>query len=101
MGEKNIGSLLVEEKGEITGIVTESDITNKIVARGENPEKTTVEEIKSHPSCYCRTRLRCIRSFSFDDTTLFKRLIVVGKGKIIGIISTNLIVRNLKNLLEE
>lgn len=44
MAEKNIGSLLITNEGDIIGIITERDILNKVVARNVNTEKTTVKE---------------------------------------------------------
>jgi CBS domain-containing protein len=47
MEEKNIGSVIVTEDGEYTGLLTERDYARKVVLRGKSSEETTVREIMS------------------------------------------------------
>ncbi len=49
MKAKGIGSLLVKRGDELVGIVTESDIVRKVVARHLSPEFVHVEHIMSSP----------------------------------------------------
>lgn len=52
MLEKNIGSVVVIDKGEIVGIVTESDFV-KAVSRNLDPKETPVRAIMSSPVVTC------------------------------------------------
>ena len=46
MGEKEIGALMVlEDNGNIAGIITERDYARKVVLRGRTAQDTKVEEI--------------------------------------------------------
>lgn len=45
----NIGSVFVQEQGDIIGIVTESDIVKKVVSMSRIPEHTPVTQIMSAP----------------------------------------------------
>lgn len=46
MAKYKIGSLvIVEGKNKIIGIMTESDIISKVVATGENPSNTKIEQV--------------------------------------------------------
>lgn len=45
MSEKHVGSLLVEEKGRIVGIITEQDMVRKAMAFLLDPAKTPVSKI--------------------------------------------------------
>ena len=47
MEEKNIGSVIVTEDGEYSGLLTERDYARKVVLRGKSSEETTVREIMS------------------------------------------------------
>ena len=49
MVEMNVGSLLVTEGGEITGIVTERDYLRRVAHEGPTDEEVTVGEIMSSP----------------------------------------------------
>ena len=43
MAERSVGSLLVMDEGEISGIVTERDYARKVILLGRSSETTTVE----------------------------------------------------------
>lgn len=49
MVERNVGSLLVTEGGEIDGIVTERDYLRRVTLEGRTDEETRVREIMSSP----------------------------------------------------
>lgn len=49
MADRKIGSVLVEQNGEIVGIVTESDIVRKVVGADMGPYFVPIEHIMSAP----------------------------------------------------
>src|SRR5207244_11986791 len=49
MQAEKVGSLLVERGGQIVGIVTETDLVRKAVAKGSDLSKEKVEAIMSAP----------------------------------------------------
>ena len=49
MVARNVGSLLVTEDGEITGIVTERDYLRRVTLEGRTDRETPVREIMSSP----------------------------------------------------
>ena len=49
MNDFEIGCLIVVEKGQAIGIVTERDILKRVVVEGRNPEETLVRDIMSKP----------------------------------------------------
>ena len=49
MAEKNISSVLVKNGKEFIGIITERDLTQKVVGKGLDPKTTPVTETMSRP----------------------------------------------------
>jgi len=49
MNEYEIGCLIVANKGEAVGIITERDVLKRVVSKSKDPELTKVSEIMSKP----------------------------------------------------
>src|SRR6266516_2593141 len=45
MSEKNVGAVAVLDSGKLVGVFSERDLMTRVVARGLNPEKTSVEDV--------------------------------------------------------
>jgi len=99
MDQKLIGSVLVEEKDKIIGIMTERDILRKIVAKGENPDKLKVKDIMSQPLITIDANEDIINASKKLDEYRIRRLVVTENGKIIGKVTANSIARNLRYVL--
>jgi CBS domain-containing protein len=94
MKDNRIGSVIIVRNETPVGIVTEGDITYKVVAEGRDPRKTLLKEIM-------HSKLKVIGPNEFIEKVAgilrdggIKRLPVVNeKGKLIGIIGETDIVR--------
>ena len=49
MNECEIGCLIVAEKGEAVGVMTERDVLKRVISESKDPEVTKVSEIMSKP----------------------------------------------------
>ena len=87
MKKNDISGLVVTEKGEGVGVLTERDIICKVVALGKDPENTTAEGIMTSPLITIDPKA------SIDDAARvmrdrdIRRLAVSIGDRIIGIIS--------------
>ncbi|MEQ8789240.1 MAG: CBS domain-containing protein [Pirellulaceae bacterium] len=89
MHSRNVGSLIVISKGrEPIGILTDRDVTVKVVARGRDPLTTYVDEVMGE-------RPKCVREDASIESALavmrsgpFRRVpVVADDGKLVGLVT--------------
>ena len=87
MHAKNVGALLVRVHDKFVGILTETDLTRKVIAKGLNTETTFVSSIMT------KTILSMDRYMSVEEAEEFmkkkniRHLAVTEEGEIVGILS--------------
>jgi signal-transduction protein with cAMP-binding, CBS, and nucleotidyltransferase domain len=87
MNEKHVGSLLVEEKSKIVGIVTEQDLVRKGMAALLDPAKTPVSKIMEtelftiSPEKDIYDAMKTMRDYNI------RHLPVIDKGKFVGFLT--------------
>jgi len=92
MSKKRIGSVLIKtDKG--VGILTERDITGKIVAAAKDPKKVSAEDIMTCPAKTIDADADIYEACKLFSENNFRRLPVVEKGQIVGVVTTRDIVR--------
>jgi signal-transduction protein with cAMP-binding, CBS, and nucleotidyltransferase domain len=87
MEEKNVGSLLVAEGSEFIGIVTERDLTRKVLRQKLDPETTKVSEIMSTPIMTLDGGRPVTEANQFMVDKKIRHLAVTDGGKIVGMLS--------------
>ncbi len=86
MTENDIGSVIVTEYGKPVGILTERDIMRKICSEGRCRE-AIAEEIMSKPLITIEAEASLGKAEKIMNDEDIRRLLVVEKGEIVGIIT--------------
>ena len=88
MAEKNIGALLVVQRGSLIGILSERDYTRKVALRGKSSRQTAVKEIISGrviSVTSCHTVEDCMRTMT--ENRIRHLPVVDDTGHLVGLIS--------------
>jgi len=86
MGEFNISSLVVVREGEVVGFFTESDLREKVVAKGLTPE-VKVEEIMIEDLITVEVDTSVEKAVGLMADHNIKHLLVKEKGEVVGILT--------------
>lgn len=87
MADKNIGALVVVERGEIVGIVSERDYARKIVLMGRSSHDTPLRDIMSSPVMYVRPDQTGEECMALMTENRLRHLPVMDGVRLIGLIS--------------
>ena len=87
MRVSNVGSLLIKEYDDFIGIVTETDLTRKVVGGGLNPETTPIANIMTQPVQSMDRFLPVEEANQFMHKNKIRHLAVTEDGKIVGMLS--------------
>ena len=87
MNDFEIGCLIVVEKGQAVGIVTERDILKRVVVEGRDPEKTLVGEVMSKPLIVTSPETSLEEAIESMFKHKIKKLPVVEGGKLVGLVT--------------
>ena len=87
MVEKNVGSLLVTEGGDITGIVTERDYLRRVTLEGRTDLETPVREITSSPLIVASPETTVDECMALMTDRRIRHVPVVEEGSVIGVVS--------------
>ena len=87
MRKRKLGSVIVVEKKQPIGILTESDILRKVVAEGADPTSVTVADVMSTPIIVTDPFISIENAMQTMGKCNIRRLPVVEEGKLTGIIT--------------
>jgi CBS domain-containing protein len=102
MNESYIGALVVVSgTGEVVGIVTERDILSDVVAIGKNADEVKISEIMT-PNIITITPDKTLEEAADVMTdNKIKKLPVVDKGRLVGIVTASDLIAYEKDLIEK
>ena len=88
--------IVVDEKDNLAGILTERDIVQKVVAKGLDPDKTQVKDIMSRDVITVDKQKSIEDAVRIMDQKKIKKLPVIDNGKLIGIVTMTDLLRELE-----
>lgn len=97
MRDAKVGALLVQEAGQYSGLVSESDLVRKGMAEGQSAEATRVRAVMSRPLLSIESAASAHEASEQMAEQGIRHLAVSDEGQIIGIISTRDLLRYFKN----
>ncbi len=87
MHAKNVGALLVRVYDKFVGILTETDLTRKVIAKGLNTETTLVSSIMTKTILSMDRYMPVGEAEEFMKKKNIRHLAVTEEGEIVGILS--------------
>ncbi len=97
MAEKSIAAILVTENDRLIGIVTERDLTMRVIAKGANPDTTSLADIMTEKPDTLRPNDRPSVALELMRSRGYRHLPVAEDGKPVGIVS----IRDLYDAVQE
>jgi CBS domain-containing protein len=87
MVDKNIGALVVVERGRVVGIVSERDYARRLVLMARSPKDTPLRDIMSSPVMYVHLHHTADQCMALMTENRLRHLPVMDGGQLIGLIS--------------
>ena len=87
MAEKNVGALVVVERGKVVGIVSERDYARKVVLLARSSKDTPLRDIMSSPVMYVHPEQTTEQCMALMTENRLRHLPVMEGGELVGLIS--------------
>ena len=102
MATANIGAIVVvDKKGLLSGIVTERDMTRRVVGKGLDPKKTKIADVMTSNPDTLAPDDSAGDALELMQSRQYRHLPVVDDGKCVGIVSLRDLFAAAKSSLEE
>jgi CBS domain-containing protein len=100
MAEKQIGSLVVVEGGQVVGIFTERDFARRVGPDRRKPEETRIEEVMTRDLITVDPSQTVNECMMLMTENHIRHLPVMDEGRLVGIISVGDVVKDIIEELE-
>lgn len=95
MLKKDVGALLVTDKGKLVGILSERDYARKVILEERNSKNTTVGELMTKDVFYTDTKSTIQECMALMTAKRIRHLPVLENNKLIGIITIGDLVKQI------
>ncbi len=95
MSEKNLGALLVIDRGKVVGIFTERDYARKVILKGKSSKTTPVSELMTKEVLYVDPETSVENCMSLMTEKFVRHLPVMKKKKLVGVVTQGDVVKQL------
>ncbi len=95
MSEKNLGAVLVIDKGTVVGIFTERDYARKVILKGKSSKTTPVSELMTKKVLCVDPETSVEDCMSLMTEKFVRHLPVMEKKKLVGVVTQGDVVKQL------
>lgn len=100
MSKNKISSVLIKKDDKAVGIITDSDIIKKVVAKNLLPSKIKVGEIMSYPLIYVKPDDEVsVATYKMKKFNI-RRIVVIENGMVVGIVTATDIARLVPEMID-
>jgi signal-transduction protein with cAMP-binding, CBS, and nucleotidyltransferase domain len=101
MREQRVGAVIVVNRnGNPVGIVTERDIVTRVVADGVDPNMVIASKVMTSPLKMVEPELELMDAMRMMDKENIRRLGVIYKGELVGIVTDRSILRLVPTIMD-
>ena len=93
MAEKGIGALLVIDKGELVGIISERDYARKVILKGRSSKQTPVQDIMTEKVLYVPPSRSLEECMALMTERRIRHLPVIDEGRLAGVFSVGDVIK--------
>jgi CBS domain-containing protein len=94
MAEKEIGALIVTDKGTVAGVLSERDYARQVILKGRASDSTAVREIMTSPVISAESRQQVQSCMELMSDKRIRHLPIIDDGELVGVISMGDIVKS-------
>jgi PAS domain S-box-containing protein len=87
MSAKDVSCIIVLDNENVAGILTETDLLKRTMARGKDARQTTVGEVMSSPVHTVSLQMSVLEASRLMEAKRIKRLPIVNDGQLTGIVT--------------
>ena len=95
LARPEVRAVFVCDEGRLIGVVTRKTLVREVVAPGRDPRTTTLAEIAEEPHWTIEADMPVEDAFRFIEEHQAERVPVVDEGRLVGVLSRELLQRRL------
>ncbi len=95
MSEKNLGALLVIDRGKVVGLFTERDYARKVILKGKSSKTTNVSELMTKEVLFVDPDTSVEDCMSLMTENFVRHLPVMEKKQLVGMVTQGDVVKQL------
>ena len=95
MAQRNVGALLVIDKGKLVGIFSERDYARKVILKGKSSKDTTVGELMTPDVFYASPENTLQETMALMTAKHIRHMPVLKDGRLIGMVTLGDVVKQI------
>ena len=95
MAEKGVGALMVLDRNELIGVISERDYAREVVLKDRSSRDTPVSAIMTHKVLYVRPEQTLEQCMALMTEKHLRHLPVLDNGRLVGVVSMRDVVKDL------